>query len=124
MSYGDKTLFGKPCMVNAMDRVFVIVLAYTIITCFTTPVEWNGPTSISERPTLTDPEFKYPVTVEWGRGADTMAYWDQLCVYAIEQFGLPGARYITEITADYMAWQFRSDQDALLFRLRFSEVVT
>lgn len=72
---------------------------------------------------LKSPEFSHPVTVRWGRGPDSTDYWDQLCIYAIEQFGLPGQRYITDITADYMTWAFKSDQDALIFKLRFSEVV-
>jgi len=66
--------------------------------------------------------FSHPVTVRWGRGADTMTYWDHLCIYSIEQFGLPGDRYVTDISADAMVWSFQSEQDALIFRLRFSEV--
>ena len=81
-------------------------------------------TYILKRLTLTDPEFSYPVTVYWGRGEDTMDYWDQLCIYGIEQFGLPGDRYVTDISADCMTWIFRSDADALIFKLRFSEVTT
>jgi hypothetical protein len=73
---------------------------------------------------MTDPEFTHNVTVQWGKGSDTMDYWDQLCIYGIEQFGLPGDRYITDISADAMTWSFKSDKDALIFRLRFGEVVT
>ena len=71
---------------------------------------------------MKSPEFNHPVTINWGAGPDTMDYWDQLCIYAIEHFGLPGDRYITDISADCMTWAFRSDYDALLFKLRFSEV--
>ena len=74
--------------------------------------------------TLTDPDFTHNVTVQWGRGPDTIEYWDELAIYAIEQFGLPGDRYITDISADAMTWSFKSSQDALIFRLRFGEVVT
>ena len=73
---------------------------------------------------MKSPEYNYPVTIEWGRGADTMDYWDNLSIYSIEQFGLPGDRYITDITADDMTWMFKSEADALIFRLRFSEVVS
>lgn len=75
-----------------------------------------------EKPTLKSLEFNYPVTINWGNGADTMEYWDRICIYSIEQFGLPGDRYITDISADSMTWSFRSDADALIFRLRFSEL--
>ena len=77
-----------------------------------------------ERSTLTDPEFTHNVTVQWGKGSDTLTYWDELCIYGIEQFGLPGDRYITDISADAMTWSFKSDKDALIFRLRFGEVVS
>ena len=72
---------------------------------------------------MRDPEFTNHVTVRWGSGSDTMDYWDELCIYGIEQFGLPGERYITDISAEAMTWSFKSDQDALIFRLRFGEVV-
>ena len=71
---------------------------------------------------MRDPEFTHPVTIKWGRGADTMEYWNQLSIASLELFGLPGDRYITDISADYMIWSFRSDKDALIFKLKFSEV--
>ena len=71
---------------------------------------------------VTDPEFNYPVTVRWGQGADTMPYWNEICAASIEMFGLPGDRFITDIGAEAMTWTFRDDRDALLFKLKFSEV--
>jgi hypothetical protein len=81
------------------------------------------PKNTLEEPTLKSLEYNYPVTVQWGRGADTMDYWDNLSIYSIEHFGLPGDRYITDISANDMTWLFKSEADALIFRLRFSEVV-
>jgi hypothetical protein len=52
-----------------------------------------------------------------------MLRWDQICIDAIELFGLPGGRYITDIGGDSMDWIFRDQRDAVLFRLKFSEVV-
>ena len=71
---------------------------------------------------MTDPEFAYPVTVYWGRGDDTMAYWDRLCVASIEMFGCPGDKFVTDISADRMIWSFRDPKDAFIFKLKFSEV--
>ena len=71
---------------------------------------------------MQDPKFAYPVTIRWGRGADTMEYWDQLSITSIEMFGLPGDRYITDISADDMTWFFRNEQEAFIFKLKFSEV--
>ena len=52
-----------------------------------------------------------------------MFYWDNLCAGAVELFGLPGDRYITDISEQSMTWSFRSDQDAVLFRLKFGEAM-
>ena len=71
---------------------------------------------------MRDPEFVHPVTIRWGRGADTMDYWDQLSIASIELFGLPGDRYVTDITADDMTWFFKNEQEAFIFKLKFSEV--
>ena len=35
----------------------------------------------------------------------------------VEVFGLPGDRYVTEITTEDMTFWFRDQHDALLFRL-------
>ena len=69
-----------------------------------------------------DREFNYPVTVYWGRGDDTMDYWDRLCISSIELFGCPGDKFITDISADRMVWIFRDPKDAFIFKLKFSEV--
>ena len=53
----------------------------------------------------------------------TLSKWDDVTVWGIEQFGLPGDRYVTDMSADYMTWFFRDPKDALLFKLRFSEVI-
>jgi len=71
---------------------------------------------------MRDPEFNHPVTVKWGQGADTMHYWNELCAASIKMFGLPGDRFITDIGANAMIWTFRDDRDALIFKLKFSEV--
>jgi hypothetical protein len=71
---------------------------------------------------MRDPEFAYPVTVRWGRGSDTMDYWNGICVASIEMFGLPGDRFVTDIGPEAMTWSFRDDRDALIFKLKFSEV--
>jgi hypothetical protein len=51
-----------------------------------------------------------------------MEYWDQLSISSLELFGLPGDRFITDISANEMTWFFKSEQDALIFKLKFSEV--
>jgi hypothetical protein len=40
----------------------------------------------------------------------------------MEIFGLPGARYITDISEQSMTWSFCNPQDAVFFKLKFGEV--
>jgi hypothetical protein len=37
-------------------------------------------------------------------------------------FGLPGDRYITDISEFSMVWSFKDPRDAILFKLKFGEV--
>jgi len=71
---------------------------------------------------LRDPEYVHSITVALDN-KDDMLRWDQICVDAIDLFGLPGGRYITDIGGDSMDWIFRDVRDAVLFKLKFSEVV-
>ena len=54
---------------------------------------------------------------------NNMYRWNEVTAEATELFGLPGDRYITDISEHSMTWSFRSDQDAVLFRLKFGEVM-
>jgi len=69
---------------------------------------------------LTDPEYTYSVKVVLYHN-DVLS-WDRICTDAVELFGLPGERYITDLGGNSMDWIFRNPQDALLFKLKFSEV--
>ena len=68
-----------------------------------------------------DPEYTYPVTVALYH--NDIPHWDKICMEAMELFGLPGGRYITDIGGNSMDWIFQDQQDALLLKLKFSEVV-
>ena len=46
--------------------------------------------------------------------------WDEICIWAIDQFGLPGDRYTTSPTENYMDFHFRNEQDAVFFGLKWS----
>lgn len=58
------------------------------------------------------------VRIPWRRG-DTIFRWDEMCVWAIEQFGLPGDRYITHPTEEYMDFVFQRSEDAIYFKLKW-----
>ena len=61
------------------------------------------------------------VLVPW-KQEQTGFWWNETCVMVLEHFGLPGDCYITDISMDRMIWNFRDSRDALMFKLRWSEV--
>lgn len=60
--------------------------------------------------------FPYRVDIPWRRG-DTINSWDQVCVKAIDTYGLPGYRYMTDSSTDEMIFYFKFEEDAMWFRL-------
>jgi hypothetical protein len=43
--------------------------------------------------------------------------WNETCAWAVEQFGLPGDKFTTHATEDYMDFYFKDERDAILFEL-------
>lgn len=60
--------------------------------------------------------MNYSVRLNWESNPH-MVYWSEICAWTVEHFGLPGSRYLTHITQDYMIWDFVDDRDQLLFIL-------
>jgi hypothetical protein len=56
------------------------------------------------------------VRIPWQKG-DTINNWNETCAWAIEQFGLPGNKFETHVTEDYMDFYFKDQRDAILFEL-------
>jgi hypothetical protein len=63
--------------------------------------------------------MRYPVRIPWCDQDGNIAPWDVICVWALETFGLPGDRFTTHPTEDYMDFVFYSKQDAEIFTLRW-----
>jgi hypothetical protein len=59
------------------------------------------------------------VRLKWEKGKDTDYYWTEACAWAMEQFGLPGDRYVTSPTTDYMDFLFEHKEDAVLMTLKW-----
>ncbi len=72
---------------------------------------------------LRSPKYTHACRVSWKPPANTVLFWDDVCYQAVELFGLPGDRYITDLCGSHMDWIFRDSKDALLFKLKFAEVV-
>jgi hypothetical protein len=47
--------------------------------------------------------------------------WSNLCASVVEQFGLPGGRYQTEVCEDWMSFHFHNDKDAFMCKVLLSE---
>lgn len=61
----------------------------------------------------------YTVRIAWERNNEPTD-WNETCAWALEQFGLPGDRFTTHPTEDYMDFVFKEEQDSILFALRWS----
>lgn len=72
---------------------------------------------------LKSSKYTHHCKISWASPYDNSIIWDRICIDAVELFGLPGNRYVTDITENDMTWSFASDQDALLFKLKFSEAI-
>ena len=60
------------------------------------------------------------VRIDWVREYDNKAMWNEVCVWAIEYFGLPGDRFHTHANVNYMEFVFKSNKDALLMALHWN----
>lgn len=61
-------------------------------------------------------KFPYEIKIPFRYG-DTINKWDKICADCVETYGLPGDKYITSPTADYMCFYFKHQEDALWFSL-------
>ena len=55
------------------------------------------------------------VHVPWNPKLKSTLLWNQVTASILEHFGLPGDRFITHATEDYMEWMFNDNRDRLLF---------
>ncbi len=62
-------------------------------------------------------EHTHGMTLTWNDDYNEMLRWNHMLANIVEVFGLPGDRYVTEITTEDMTFWFRDHHDALLFRL-------
>ena len=103
-----------------MDKVSATNLVSQTICCFTQQ-KLHGVKTISGKIILREAEYCYPVIIPWSAQLDTVSAWNEICAQGMEMFGLPGDRYITDANVNDMTWWFKSEQDALIMTLKFSE---
>ena len=59
------------------------------------------------------------ISIPW-RDGDSISSWDETCIWAIEQFGLPGDKYLTRCSENSMDFSFNEEKDAVFFALKWS----
>lgn len=117
MNNGKNNIPGMLSVVNAMDKVSATTSAYRITESTLSETGWCATRLFSESG-LQDPKFPYGACIDWGYRMDTKEAWDDVAIWAVENFGLPGSRYVTDIKINDMTWWFQTEQDRLLFVLR------
>jgi len=60
------------------------------------------------------------VRIAWKREFDNEQWWNDVCAWAIERFGLPGDRFQSHANVNYMDFVFKSNKDALLMALMWN----
>jgi len=60
------------------------------------------------------------VRISWTRDYDNNTYWNEVCCWAIEYFGLPGDRFHTCAFVNHMEFIFKDKKDALIMALRWN----
>jgi hypothetical protein len=74
-------------------------------------------------PILKDSKYQHHCAVAWADWTHNLRLWNVVAADAVELFGLPGDRYITDISEHHMTWSFQEPKDALLFKLKFGESI-
>ena len=63
--------------------------------------------------------YNYTVRKNWTLGQDTDSWWNSVCIWMIEEYGLPGDNYITELNKDYMIFKFKEKEHAMIAAIRW-----
>jgi hypothetical protein len=69
---------------------------------------------------MSDQKYLYRVHVPWTDQSNR--WWDEVCIWAIETYGLPGDQYVTELSAEYMNFDFKDRNDAFIMSLTWGLV--
>jgi hypothetical protein len=63
------------------------------------------------------------VRIPWTIKTDNAGYWNEVCAWAIERFGLPGDRFTAHANFVYMDFVFESNKDALVMALMWNAAI-
>ena len=61
------------------------------------------------------------IHIPWSPKAHKMTQWNEITASIVEHFGLPGDKYTTELTEEYMDFHFHNDHEGLLCKILVSD---
>ena len=61
----------------------------------------------------------YKVKIVWKLGQDNEEWWNESCIWVLEEYGLPGDRYTTTLIEDCLIYNFTKQEDAAMAALRW-----
>ena len=65
------------------------------------------------------------VRISWTMETDNGSYWNEVCAWSIERYGLPGDRFESHANIHYMDFIFKSNKDALMMAIMWNgEIVS
>ena len=73
---------------------------------------------------MREPEYRYHCKLPWTDWSNNLYLWNVVSAEAVEFFGLPGDRYVTDIREHELIWSFRDSKDAIFFKLKFGKVAS
>lgn len=60
------------------------------------------------------------IPLYWKKDNELQYSWNDVCIWAMEQFGLPGSQtYTVNFTDEYLIFSFDKEEDAILMILRW-----
>lgn len=63
------------------------------------------------------------IHIPWSSKTNSLTLWNDICANIVEHFGLPGEKYTTEVTEDFMNFIFHNDHDGLMCKILVSDYV-
>lgn len=70
---------------------------------------------------MRDAGFEHVVSLPWQ--SQSGIWWNEACADVIEVFGLPGEKFTSHATTNYMEFYFKSSKDAELCKILLSEKI-
>lgn len=75
--------------------------------------------TLENKSPILSPKPGTKVRLDWRDGRNNTEAWNEICIWAIEQYGMPGTLFTWHPTEDYMDFYFHNERDAIHFSLRW-----